>query len=732
MTRKMEAPVSRWYRIILVIILLVGTIAGYALPEERKIESLNFSNIEIPLVLKALADLSGANIAIGPQVKGTITIKLTDVTVDDALQIITKQAGLAYAVSNGVYVVNDPTTINTMFTTKQTVEVVKLKWIAASDITSALVTMFKDVQVTTLPNKQILLSGESKRVRQVTDLIQQLDVEPQAAPVNPLSETMEETYKVKAVVAWQAKGFLENMYGSRGLTVAFAPNNANLPTPDMPAAPVPSLLATTTPSTAPATTAPAAPTPAPIWQSDTLILRGPKGIVEAAIASLAKVDVEMKIVEERHNVKRVFATQAITYLLDRYESRGLVVYTLPMTFTSVSNQVGDAGANTAKAAFAAKTGQIGTQVHRDKDGKLNISEPIGDFTLRGPEAVVKDAATALAAVDVGPEQMVKVHSLRFLDAKEAQKKMDEMYSADGLQTFIAPPHRGGVMDIVTNTGSAAVNASNAESSGADIFDLVLRGPEAVVTRAEQMLTELDAEPAQISVQSEIISITSSAIKTLGVAWPGSVTSNLTEQQSGDPLQLGRILRDPVTLSLTLNALESKNKAKIISRPTTVVQNGRTSAIHVGDRVYYQVLSGFQNGTPIFSTSSLDTGVTMKVRPLMSKDGVITLEITTNVTDPPTFRKGSDGSDLPTIRESANTTVVQMHENETLVVGGLKQVSQAQVTQGVPFLSKIPLVGWLFKSNDSRPSDTEMLILVTPKVVSASTTIPADAAKLMKP
>jgi general secretion pathway protein D len=181
------------------------------------------------------------------------------------------------------------------------------------------------------------------------------------------------------------------------------------------------------------------------------------------------------------------------------------------------------------------------------------------------------------------------------------------------------------------------------------------------------------------------------------------------------------------LSTTINLMEQKNKAKVINRPTTVVQNGHEAIIHVGDTVYYETLSGFQNGTPFYSTSSLDTGVTLRVRPMISKDGIVTMEISSNVADEPTYNPGPSGTELPTIHENSNATIVQMHDNETLVVGGLRQSTTQEQTQGVPLLDKIPLVGALFRNKQTTPSDNELVILVRPEVLHSGKTAPVTGA-----
>lgn len=259
-------------------------------------------------------------------------------------------------------------------------------------------------------------------------------------------------------------------------------------------------------------------------------------------------------------------------------------------------------------------------------------------------------------------------------------------------------------------------ANSSSTANLEVNRLLLRGPEEVVARAEKLLDSLDVELQQISVHAEIISMSASEINNIGVMWPANVTASLNEEQSGNPLQLGAIVRNPISLSTTLNMMVSKNKIKIINRPTTVVQNGHEAIIHVGDSIYYEILSGYQNGTPIYQTNTIETGVTLRVRPMITKDGVITLEISSNVTGTPSYNNGADGVQLPVIPENSNATIVQMRDNETLVVGGLRQSTQQEATQGVPLLDKLPLIGSLFRNKQTTPSDTELVILVRPEIL----------------
>jgi len=785
---------------MLVTVLLALTVVGFAVPGQYKIGSLNFYNAEITLVLKSLADLSGANIVIGPAVKGAITIRLKDVTVEQALTDITKMAGLVYSVSDGAYFVNTPDAlhgevaadeahavitphyltpadiisalgvayrdlqakelvgrrvvisgtakrlasaeaflkeidvqtggISREMTAEQGYLVVTLKAVAQSDVNTVLGAAYKDVTVTALPDrKKVVLTGERGRVNAAKALLDEIDVPVMSMPGmmdTAPGSPVEKTYTVKNVVPWQAKKYIENTFQGQGLTVTFAPVGRYLETSGPMTLEMPVGQSATAPTAGNETK-----TVAPVanastqWESRDLILRGAANVVDNALANLAKIDVEVPVVEKRCVVKHIFPSQAIAYAYELYNSRGLVIITAPMTAAKVTNIVGSGKDMMASVNGAA---QLGTIVRMEK-GKLNVAEPIGDIILRGPEEIVKQALGSVADIDVGPDRVDKVISLRFLLVSDAKKQMEDLYGRDGLQVIIAPGRRGDSPASVTGatapTSGGAAGGSKPNDPG-EVYDLVLRGPDTVVASAVQMITSLDTEPAQISIKAEIVSINSSEMENLGVQWggvsggiptPGTTSTNLSEQQTGDPLQFGRIVRDPLTLNMTLNALETKSKAKVVNRPASVVKNGRTSTIHVGRVTYYETLTGYdQTGKAIFSSNSLNTGITLQVRPLVSPDGVITLEIASDVADDPQFIVGASGAKLPFFDESSSTTVVQVRDNETLVIGGLMQNMQSEVQQNVPVLSRIPLLGHLFSNKETNPHRQELLILVTPHIL----------------
>lgn len=709
MKARMIPSLHHGCRLLLVFLLLSLMSIVYAAPGQVRIDSLNFVNSEISTILKSLADVSGASIVVSPDVKGSITLKLRDVTVDQALQIITNMTGYGYRVTNGVYVVGKTEDGKQATAIAKDYIIVKLQVASPEDVTGALNVAYADVQVKSLPDKRLVLSGEASRLKAAKSFIEEIDqasVEPSTAAQVEMAES---TYRVKTVVPWQAKQYIDDLYKGQGLNTSFAPSSR--PIGQVPqAAPATNITVTKENVDAKGTgtaNAQDVAQPPTLWQSDELILRGPKTVVEQALASLQKIDVSAPVVQKRCGVSKIYATQAIAYLLSQFGSRGLSVMTAPMAYNPTEN-----GSDKSSAS------QIGTLVTWDKDGKVNVAEPVGDFILIGPKELVDEATTALTKIDVGPGRIERVYTLRFLQVAEVKDKLIELYGKDGLRVTVAPSKRGDTPEVLKNA-DAKVNeeAKTSESATmARVFDLILSGPDDVVTRAEQLLSTLDTESAQISINSEIVSIDSGSSRQLGIDWPGQISTQFTETQSGDPLRIGRIIRTPVSFTAKIDMLETHNKAKVISKPSTVVQNGREALIHVGDKILYEVLAGYSNGSPVFSTTEVDAGVTLKVLPQMSKDGVITLQITSNVSELVKFNTGASGAQLPQLRETASTTVVQVHDGETLVIGGLKQNGVIVDKKAVPILGELPVLGALFSTKTTTPSDKELLIFVTPHVL----------------
>ncbi len=255
-----------------------------------------------------------------------------------------------------------------------------------------------------------------------------------------------------------------------------------------------------------------------------------------------------------------------------------------------------------------------------------------------------------------------------------------------------------------------------------------------------LLRELDIPEKQVMIEARIVEATSTFSRDLGVAWgvhyrDGSAsilginqfdtgfggvtspapTSGLNVDSTGNTIPGGAMgvsfgkLTSNVQLDLRLSAAATAGLIKIISTPKVVTLNNKAAKISQGQSIPYQTTSA--EGT---QTQFVEAALTLEVTPHITADGSIGMKIKASNNAP-----GSPvaGSTAPAINKKEANTELQVMNGETTVIGGIYVDNESDTVTGVPFLMDIPLLGWLFKSNSKIKSKTELLIFITPRIVS---------------
>ena len=180
----------------------------------------------------------------------------------------------------------------------------------------------------------------------------------------------------------------------------------------------------------------------------------------------------------------------------------------------------------------------------------------------------------------------------------------------------------------------------------------------------------------------------------------------------------------------LNALSSENKVNILSSPSILTSENKKAVINVSTSVpivtsqQVPVSAGGDTGNSITQTVEYkDAGIILTVTPRIGEHGTVALDVKQEVNDvgepePPPINS-------PRFRKREAETSVVLLNNQTLVLGGLIQSKRTFVRTGIPFLNKIPVIGYLFGSTQAIIEKTELLILITPRVIGT----PADAARI---
>lgn len=174
-------------------------------------------------------------------------------------------------------------------------------------------------------------------------------------------------------------------------------------------------------------------------------------------------------------------------------------------------------------------------------------------------------------------------------------------------------------------------------------------------------------------------------------------------------------------SIDISLIGEKSKSRVLSRPYLVVQDGESASITAGKQVPIQVGSNTTDGGNTSTEIQYrSTGVSLSVTPTINADGLVALEINQSVS-------GSEPgpADLnPIITDRTLSTSVLVGNGQTAVLGGLIQNNDANKGNSVPFLSDIPLLGNLFKAKSDTFSRSELVIMITPKIMSSDSDLDA--------
>jgi general secretion pathway protein D len=181
-------------------------------------------------------------------------------------------------------------------------------------------------------------------------------------------------------------------------------------------------------------------------------------------------------------------------------------------------------------------------------------------------------------------------------------------------------------------------------------------------------------------------------------------------------------------SLTLNLLQTNSHVNVLSRPSLLVRDGVTANITVGDVIptVGQIVTDPVNGS-ITSIVYRKTGVELQVKPTINARGLVIMEIDQKISN--TASGNSSVAGTPTVFERSIKTEVIAESGQSIILGGLMSENNASNDTRVPFFSSIPLVGHLFNSTNDSKDKTELVVLVTPRVIETGDEWDSIKAKL---
>jgi general secretion pathway protein D len=277
-----------------------------------------------------------------------------------------------------------------------------------------------------------------------------------------------------------------------------------------------------------------------------------------------------------------------------------------------------------------------------------------------------------------------------------------------------------------------ISASDGQIINAAHFEVDATSKSLIVTTdaetnkiIQRILSELDKPVPQVLIKVQFVEVTHGSGRDMGVEATYSNTKDNGDASiissivgASNITQGGTVGLLSGDLDITLKALAEASKMEVLSRPSIMARSNEEATITVGQEVPFVTNSQVSDEGTITNTIEYeDIGIILKVTPDIAEDGMVKMvvapEISTITGDYVTI---SEGVEAPTFAKRSAETTVSVPSGQTVVIGGLMDTQETKTQTKVPILGDIPLLGWFFRRTVTSNDKTELLIFLTPQVV----------------
>jgi len=349
----------------------------------------------------------------------------------------------------------------------------------------------------------------------------------------------------------------------------------------------------------------------------------------------------------------------------------------------------------------------------------------------GSDKDKEDVKKLVALIDIIPpstSSKVNVYYLEYADATDVAKVMDGVIKgistaapAGSPAVAAAPqqsPFEGGKITI---TPDKATNSLVIMASPNDYQNLL------------QVIQKLDKRRRQVFVQAVIAEISLNKLQDIGVqigVSGGGVNGSTAAAGAFDPFNFvgaadpaqaaifaflkSQINNSNLQTAVNIKALFTDGTVNVLSTPTILTSDNKEAEIFVGQNVPFITSSSVvTGGIAQQSVDRKDVGIKLKITPQISEGEYVKLDINQEISAV-TGDKGQ-ATDIVTTSRTAKTSIV-VKDKETVVIGGLIQDNDQETISKIPLLGDIPFLGWLFKTKHKERTKTNLLIVLTPRII----------------
>jgi len=305
---------------------------------------------------------------------------------------------------------------------------------------------------------------------------------------------------------------------------------------------------------------------------------------------------------------------------------------------------------------------------------------------------------------------------------------------------------GGDSDSASQDGSGSggnnksLDASTRITAQKSSNQLLVRTRPAQWKEIESAIKRLDNPPLQVQIETRILEVQLTGELDMGVQWylgrlagnsgtTGNVTNTSGSQgaigtggaalASTDAFFYSFVSNN---LQVALRALETNGRTQVLSAPSLVVMNNQQAQIQVGDNIpisQTSINTNTSTDTTLSSVEYVQTGVILDVVPRINPGGLVYMDIQQQVSSADTNANNNDANGNPRISTRSVATQVAAQSGQTVLLGGLIKQDNAESVSAVPYLGRIPGLRWLFGNTSKSKDRTELIVLITPRVITSS-------------
>ena len=358
----------------------------------------------------------------------------------------------------------------------------------------------------------------------------------------------------------------------------------------------------------------------------------------------------------------------------------------------------------------------------------------------------KDATSASKANNVAPHNTATTITSSLSSVGASQASPFGSLSATSFQSGSAQQSVGAGTTTTAATPQVTPVSTNAQEVGRDTAGSSLVGDDSRVKisaddsnnavivmataedykRIHRVIESLDVVPNQVLIEASIAEVTLTDDMQFGVRWylqnkPNTSSATFSNDAGGAVSSVFpgfSYALKAANAQATLNALNAVTTVNVISSPSLMVLDNKTATLQVGDEVPITTQTSesvVTTDAPVVSTVSyVNTGVILSITPRISESGRVLLDIEQEVSS--VVQTTSSSINSPTIQQRKIKTTVVLNDSEALTLGGLIQNQKTVTKNQVPLLGDIPVIGSAFKDKDDLINKTELIIIITPRVV----------------